>query len=113
MIRGYSISEEDIDRVMPFVRGVIHELEVGNATNIELSLLNLGPCQFMDVFDVHFFKKHYKTYLRRLFINAKMKNEFYSKKIYPYYANQISIWDKMKWILAIILNKFVHKHVEV
>ena len=50
---------------------------------------------------------------RRLFINAKMKNEFYSKKIYPYYANQISIWDKMKWILAIILNKFVHKHVEV
>lgn len=51
MIRGYSISEEDIDRVMPFVRGVIHELEVGNATNIELSLLNLGPCQFMDVFD--------------------------------------------------------------
>jgi hypothetical protein len=28
MIRGYSISEEDIDRVMPFVRGVIHELEV-------------------------------------------------------------------------------------
>lgn len=69
--------------------------------------------QFMDVFDVHFFKKHYKTYLRRLFINAKMKNEFYSKKIYPYYANQISIWDKMKWILAIILNKFVHKHVEV
>lgn len=38
MIRGYSISEEDIDRVMPFVRGVIHELEVGNATNIELSL---------------------------------------------------------------------------
>ena len=51
MIRGYSISEEDIDRVMPFVRGVIHELEIGNATNIELSLLNLGPCQFMDVFD--------------------------------------------------------------
>lgn len=50
MIRGYSISEEDIDIVMPFVRGVIHELEVGNATNIELSLLNLGPCQFMDVF---------------------------------------------------------------
>ena len=44
MIRGYSISEKDIDRVMPFVRGVIHELEVGNATNIELSLLNLGPC---------------------------------------------------------------------
>ena len=29
---------------------MIHELEVGNATNIELSLLNLGPCQFMDVF---------------------------------------------------------------
>lgn len=51
MIRGYSISEEDINRVMPFVRGVIHELEVGNATNIELSLLNLGPRQFMDVFD--------------------------------------------------------------
>ena len=39
MIRGYSISEKDIDRVIPFVRGVIHELEVGNATNIELSLL--------------------------------------------------------------------------
>lgn len=50
MIRGYSISEEDIDRVIPFVRGAIHELEVGNVTNIELSLLNLGPCQFMDVF---------------------------------------------------------------
>lgn len=44
MIRGYSISEEDIDRVIPFVRGVIHELEVNNAINIELSLLNLGPC---------------------------------------------------------------------
>ena len=38
---------------------------------------------------------------------------FIVKKIYPYYANQISIWDKMKWILSIILNKFVHKHVEV
>ena len=51
MRRGYSISEEDIDRVMPFVRGAIHELEVGNTGNVELSLLNLGPCQFMDIFD--------------------------------------------------------------
>lgn len=51
MVRGYSISKEEIDRVMPFVRGVIHELEVGNATNIELSLLNLGPCQFTDIFE--------------------------------------------------------------
>lgn len=32
---------------MPFIRGVIHELEVGNATN----LLNLGPCQFIDIFE--------------------------------------------------------------
>lgn len=50
MVRGYSISKEEIDRVMPFIRGVIHELEVGNATNIELSLLNLGLCQFIDIF---------------------------------------------------------------
>ena len=47
MRRGYCLQDNDKEILIPIMEGVIWRLEAGNIDNIELSVINLGPSQFM------------------------------------------------------------------
>ena len=47
MRRGYSLQDNDKEILIPIMEGIIWRLEAGDIDNIELSVINLGPSQFM------------------------------------------------------------------
>ena len=47
MRRGYCLQDNDKEILIPIMEGIIWRLEAGDIDNIELSVINLGPSQFM------------------------------------------------------------------
>ena len=47
MRRGYYLQDNDKEKLIPIIEGIILRLEAGDIDNIELSVINLGPSQFM------------------------------------------------------------------
>lgn len=66
--------------------------------------------KFKHVFDVDFFEKNYKSYLRRLYIDAVFKKDFFLRKLYVYYRKEISTMDKCRWIFSILMNKLLKRN---
>lgn len=51
MRRGYSLDNRDIEKLTPIMEGIIYRLEMGDLDDIELSIINLGPRQFMQLLE--------------------------------------------------------------
>ena len=51
MRRGYGLDNRDIEKLTPIMEGIIYRLEMGDLDDIELSIINLGPSQFMQVLE--------------------------------------------------------------
>ena len=51
MRRGYSLDNRDIEKLTPIMEGIIYRLEMGDLDDIELSIINLGPSQFMQLLE--------------------------------------------------------------
>lgn len=66
--------------------------------------------KFKHVFDVEFFEKNYKLYLRRLYIDAVFRKDFFLRKLYAYYSKEISTMDKCRWIFSILMNKLLKRN---
>ena len=49
MRRGYDLDNRDIEKLTPIMEGIIYRLEMGDLDDIELSIINLGPSQFMQL----------------------------------------------------------------
>lgn len=49
MRRGYSLDNRDIEILTPIMEGIIYRLEMGDLDDIELSIINLGPSQFIQL----------------------------------------------------------------
>ena len=49
MRRGYHLDNRDIEKLTPIMEGIIYRLEMGDLDDIELSIINLGPSQFMQL----------------------------------------------------------------
>lgn len=65
--------------------------------------------KFNNVFDVQYFRLHFYEYMRRLFINAKIRKEPYSIELYPYYDSKISFVFKIKCVLSVMINKLLQR----
>lgn len=52
MIRGYSLTNIDIELLIPIMEGIIFRLEMNDINDIELSIINLGPSQFMQLLEI-------------------------------------------------------------
>ena len=51
MRRGYNLNSRDIEKLTPIMEGIIYRLEMGDLDDIELSIINLGPSQFMQLLE--------------------------------------------------------------
>ena len=51
MIRGYGLDEGDIEILTPIIEGIVWRLECGDIDDIELSVINLGPSQFIELLE--------------------------------------------------------------
>ena len=51
MRRGYGLDNRDIEKLTPIMEGIIYRLEMGDLDDIELSIINLGPSQFMQLLE--------------------------------------------------------------
>lgn len=51
MRRGYRLDDRDIEKLIPIMEGIIYRLEMGDLDDIELSIINLGPSQFMQLLE--------------------------------------------------------------
>lgn len=51
MRRGYDLDNRDIEKLTPIMEGIIYRLEMGDLDDIELSIINLGPSQFMQLLE--------------------------------------------------------------
>ena len=51
MRRGYNLDNRDIEKLTPIMEGIIYCLEMGDLNDIELSIINLGPSQFMQLLE--------------------------------------------------------------
>ena len=51
MRRGYHLDNRDIEKLTPIMEGIIYRLEMGDLDDIELSIINLGPSQFMQLLE--------------------------------------------------------------
>lgn len=49
MRRGYSLDNKDIKMLAPIMEGIVYRLEMGDLDDIELSIINLGPSQFIQI----------------------------------------------------------------
>ena len=47
MRRGHCLQDNDKEKLIPIMEGIIYRLEMGDLDDIELSIINLGPSQFM------------------------------------------------------------------
>lgn len=63
---------------------------------------------YKEVFDVEFYKKNRKSYLRRLYIAAALKHDFFMSEIYPYFKEKMTISFKLWCIWTFIKNKITH-----
>lgn len=78
------------------------------------TLLNIDAVgnidDYKEAFDVEFYKKNRKYYLRRLYIEVKWKHDFYMSEIYPYFKKEMTISFKLWCIWTILKNKLIPKH---
>lgn len=51
MRRGYSLNSVDIEVLAPIMEGIVWRLEQGDIDDIELSVINLGPSQFIKLLE--------------------------------------------------------------
>ena len=51
MRRGYCLQDNDKEILTPIMEGIIYRLEMGDLDDIELSIINLGPSQFMQLLE--------------------------------------------------------------
>ena len=51
MRRGYNLDNRDIEKLTPIMEGIIYRLEIGDLDDIELSIINLGPSQIMQLLE--------------------------------------------------------------
>lgn len=66
--------------------------------------------KYNNVFDVDFYKRHRKLYLRRLYISSKWKHDFFMSELYPYFKKEITIGFRIWCIYTFIKNKIFPKH---
>lgn len=64
---------------------------------------------FKSVFDIDFYKRNYKAYLRRLYINAKIKKDSCSVEIYAILKTKITFVMKLQFLFSIIINKLLKR----
>ena len=51
MRREYCLQDNDKEILTPIMEGIICRLEMGDLDDIELSIINLGPSQFMQLLE--------------------------------------------------------------
>lgn len=51
MRRGYGLGDREKEALIPIMEGIILRLEQGDIDDIELSVINLGPAQFMELLE--------------------------------------------------------------
>ena len=90
MRRGYCLQEHDKEKLTPIMEGIIYRLEMGDLDDIELSIINLGPSQFMQLLENEDIKLNNES------LQYKMHgyNDFESYYIFTYYSseNDEGVW---------------------
>lgn len=66
--------------------------------------------KFNKVFNVYEYQSNFNWYLRRLYIDCKLKKDPFLQEVYPYFKSKISFMFKFKTILSIIINKLLKKN---
>lgn len=66
--------------------------------------------KFNKVFDINEYQSNFNWYLRRLYIDCKLKKDPLLQEVYPYFKYKISLTFKLKTIFSIIINKLLRKN---
>lgn len=61
--------------------------------------------KFNKVFDINEYQSNFNWYLRKLYIDCKLKKDPFLQEVYPYFKSKISLIFKFKSILSIIINR--------
>lgn len=63
-----------------------------------------GIDKFSKVFDVDTYKRNRFFYLKRLFLDAKFKNDEYCKEILPYFQHELTFFLKLRFFSSALFN---------